>query len=58
MGKIKLIDRLNNIADSLEPTSHCCECTPGPNYCCHIVHIQYPDCKCEKKNYRLMKNGE
>jgi hypothetical protein len=47
---------LEHLSDSLEPHTHCCECTPGPHFELHFVHIQYPNCTCEKKNYRLQRN--
>jgi hypothetical protein len=37
-------DYLENLAEKLEPKSHCCECVQGES---HDVHIQYPNCKCE-----------
>lgn len=40
----------------IEPHTHCCECTPGPNYQQHLVHIQYPNCKCDPEKYILKKN--
>lgn len=50
-------DYLNNLADFLEPETHCCECTPGPHQDLpHAVHIQYSDCKCKKKDYVLKRN--
>lgn len=47
---------LEALADSLEPDTHCCECTPGPHFERHAVHIQYPDCPCKKENYVLKRN--
>ncbi len=47
---------LEDVADSLEPDTHCCECTPGKHFERHGVHIQYPDCGCNPKNYVLKRN--
>ncbi len=47
---------LNDFADSLEPKTHCCECTPGKYYQVHRIHIQYPNCNCNPKFYRLERN--
>lgn len=47
---------LINMADSLEPTTHCCECTPGSHFEKHMVHIQYQDCTCKKEDFVLNKN--
>lgn len=49
---------LNNKADSLEPNTHCCECTPGEHCERHLVHIQYPGCNCDPKKYVLKVNEE
>jgi hypothetical protein len=50
---------MHKLADALEPTTHCCECTPGLHYdSCHTIHIQYPGCKCNPKEYVLRKNTE
>lgn len=48
-------DFLDDLGEDLEPTTHCCECTPGDHYERHMVHIQYPDCTCESRNYILKK---
>ncbi|KKN76311.1 hypothetical protein LCGC14_0371630 [marine sediment metagenome] len=48
--------KLEAMADSLEPKTHCCECTPGEHFERHMVHIQYPDCTCDKANYVLKRN--
>ncbi len=47
---------LKSVADSLEPRSHCCECTPGDHFERHMVHIQYPDCNCDPRKYKLNYN--
>ena len=48
---------LENLADDLEPKTHCCECTPGDHYDIpHMVHIQYPNCNCKKEDYVLKRN--
>jgi hypothetical protein len=55
--KDEIEDYLQKMADDLEPKTHCCECTKGPHYDVpHFVHIQYPNCKCDPKNYVLRKN--
>ena len=47
---------LHVLSDSLEPLTHCCECTHGEHFEPHTVHIQYPNCNCNPKNYVLRKN--
>ena len=47
---------LENISNDLEPKTHCCECTPGKHFERHMVHIQYPDCKCKKEDFALKRN--
>lgn len=47
---------LVELANNLEPKTHCCECTPGDYFQKHAVHIQYPDCTCHKGNYILTRN--
>jgi len=53
---------LTDMAENLEPKTHCCECTPGERFQKHTVHIQYPDCKCDPNkfvfniNYVLKRN--
>lgn len=49
---------LKDLADNLEPKTHCCECTPGRLYCVHFVHIQYPECNCDPEKYILKKNED
>jgi len=50
-------DYLAGLAESLEPKTHCCECTVGDHYDVpHFVHIQYVNCNCKKENYVLKKN--
>lgn len=48
---------LEEVSKSLEPKTHCCECTPGDNYDVpHGCHIQYPDCKCNPEKFVLKRN--
>ena len=54
--KIPTSKLLTVIADSLEPKTHCCECTPGEHFERHLVHIQYPDCNCNPEKYILKRN--
>ena len=52
----KVEDFLGDLADGLEPKTHCCECTPGANFQRHGVHIQYTDCLCKEKDFVLKRN--
>jgi len=56
MSEKKVENYLNNLTDALEPRTHCCECTPGKHFQTHMVHIQYPDCTCDPKDYVLKRN--
>jgi len=47
---------LGDLALDLEPKTHCCECTPGEHFQRHMIHIQYPKCKCEPRKYVLKRN--
>ena len=38
---------LEDLADNLEPKTHCCECAPGEHFERHMVHIQYANCTCD-----------
>lgn len=49
-------DFLETTAEELEPQTHCCECTPGEYYELHLVHIQYFNCNCKKKDYIFKRN--
>lgn len=49
---------IEDLAKDLEPKTHCCECTPGENFERHMVHIQYPNCTCDKAKYVLKGNYE
>ena len=50
---------LEALAESLEPDTHCCECTPGPYYDVpHMVCIQYSNCTCDPKKYVLKRNSD
>jgi len=50
---------LFNMSMSLEPKTHCCECTPGEHFERHLVHIQYPNCNCMPQKYikKVNKSG-
>lgn len=53
----KVEEYLVELAESLEPKTHCCECTPGVNQDLpHFVHIQYIDCLCKEEDYILKRN--
>ena len=54
--KDKINDFLEDVSDSLEPETHCCECTPGKYQERHNVHIQYPNCNCDPNKYVLKRN--
>jgi len=54
----KTEEYLEDLAESLEPNTHCCECTPGEHFERHMVHIQYPDCSCKPEDYILKRNEE
>lgn len=49
---------LKHLSDSVEPKTHCCECTPGDHFERHVVHIQYPDCSCKEENFVLRWNAD
>ena len=44
-------DFVEKTASDLDVKTHCCECTPGEHNERHLVHIQYPDCKCNPEFY-------
>jgi len=46
---------LEETVENLEPTTHCCECTPGKHFERHMVHIQYPKCNCKKEGFVLKR---
>jgi len=53
---IEVVQYLTDMAENLDPKTHCCECTPGDHFERHGVHIQYPDCKCDPEKFVLKRN--